>query len=115
MNGAKVLLAEAARQSCTAGGKRELRSFIPAPVVSKMRTCFSDPTYSVTEMKPPLVSSLCDPSHGSSHGVEYLVLGRRYLPYFSFWLHPALSVKPLQVSWLSTLLTSAAYSSSAIL
>lgn len=28
--------------------------------------------------------------------------------YFSLWLHPALSVKPLQMSWLSALPTSAA-------
>lgn len=66
------------------------RSFTTASVVYKMRTRFSDPTKRVTEMRvtemritemrvtPPLVSS-CDPSPGSSHEVECLVLGRSSL------------------------------------
>lgn len=110
-----MLFAEATHWRSTVGCKRESSSFTPASEVSKMMTCFSDPTYRVTEMKPPLMSSLCDPSHGSPHGVEYLALGRRYLPYFSLWLHPALSEMPLQVSWLSTLLTGAGHSSSPML
>lgn len=102
VDGVRLLFAEATHW-------RRSRSFTTASVVSKMRTRSSDPTKRVTEMRvtemrvtPPLLSS-CDPSPGSSHEVECLALGRRYLPYFSLWLHPALSVKPLQVSWLSSL------------
>lgn len=108
VDGVKLLFAEAAWWSCTTGGKRESSSALPALVVSRVRTGFSDPRkpFRTAEITPPLLSSGCAPSHGPG------VLGRRQLPCFSLWLHPAVRVKPSHLPWLSTLLTAAAHSSS---